>query len=186
LLVSGMSPLLQRESDTKYPLKTERWLGFRGELLGGPNGERFNYGLAMLLADELAAPEPEVVTLTAVGDIIFGRKVYEKLVGFDDWTRPFHLVGDELRQADLTVANLECTLTDKHRPPRDSTTMAFCSCLRAIEGLKYAGIDLVSLGTTRAVTWGLPHFRRCSTRSGTRRLATWGPAWTAPRRTRRS
>lgn len=158
LLVSGMSPLLQRGSETEYPLQTERWLGFRRDQLAGAEGERFVRGLARLLADDLARPEPEVVTLTAVGDIIFGRKVDEKLAGYDDWTRPFHLVGEELRRADLTVANLECTLTDKHRPPRDWTTMAFGSSLKAIEGLKYAGIDVVNLGNNHSRDMGIDPF----------------------------
>ena len=158
LSVSGTSPLFRSGAETGSALVAERWLGVRRDGFVGQDGARFREGLIRFLVDEVTPAEPEVTTITAVGDIIFGRKVDQQLVAYGDYTRPFHLVGDELRQADVTVANLECTLTSLVRPPHDWGTFSFGSSPRAIEGLRYAGIDVVSLANNHSRDMGIAPF----------------------------
>jgi poly-gamma-glutamate capsule biosynthesis protein CapA/YwtB (metallophosphatase superfamily) len=158
LTVDGASPLLRRGPDSEYPLETARWLGIRRDRLHAEAGGHFRAGLLHFLSDELARSAPEVTTMTAAGDIIFGRKVDEKLVTYGDYTRPFHRVADELQRADLTVANLECTLTDRVLPPHDWNTFSFGSSTRAVEGLRFAGIDVVSLANNHSRDMGLGPF----------------------------
>ena len=150
LTVEGTSPLFQPAQDLAHALETGRWLGVRRDRLHEEADGHFRAGLLDFLSSELAGPAPQATTLTAVGDIIFGRKVDEKLVGYGDYTRPFHRVAEQLRPADLTVANLECTLTDQVRPSHDWKTFSFGSSTRAAEGLRFAGIDVVSLANNHS------------------------------------
>jgi len=150
LTVEGTSPLFQPTQHLAYALETVRWLGVRRDRLHEEAGGHFRAGLLDFLASELAGPAPQATTLTAVGDIILGRKVDEKLVGYGDYTRPFHRVAEQLRPADLTVANLECTLTDQVRPSHDWNTFSFGSSTRPVEGLRFAGIDIVSLANNHS------------------------------------
>jgi poly-gamma-glutamate capsule biosynthesis protein CapA/YwtB (metallophosphatase superfamily) len=157
LTVDGSSPLLQRGSESRYPLKLERWVGLRREAFAEGDWARFRSELVHVLTDG-SPSAPWVTTVTAAGDIIFGRKVDQKLQVYGDYTRPFHVVGDELRRADLTVANLECTLSDNVRPPHDWGTFAFGSSTRAIEGLRLGGIDVVSLANNHSRDMGIGPF----------------------------
>lgn len=164
LSVDGTTPLFQHRSEPASALVAQRWLGVRRDGWAGrdgvvrQDGAQFREGLIRFLADEVTPPELEVTTVTAVGDIIFGRKVDQQLVAYGDYTRPFHRVGDALRWADVTVANLECTLTSLVRPPHDWGTFSFGSSPRAIEGLRYAGIDVVSLANNHSRDMGVEPF----------------------------
>ena len=163
LTVDGVSPLLRLGADGDYPLVANRWLGVRGdgwpgEDRAGRDGTLFREGLIRFIADELTSDAPRVETVTAAGDVILGRKVDEKLVAYGDYTRPFHAVADELAAADLTLVNLECTLTDAVTPPHHWGTFSFGSSTRAVDGLRYAGIDVVSLANNHSRDMGLRPF----------------------------
>ncbi|MCC6475379.1 MAG: CapA family protein, partial [Burkholderiales bacterium] len=53
-----------------------------------------------------------------------------------------------------TIANLECTLTDSATPPHDWSTFTFGTSTRAVEGLGFAGIDVVSLANNHSRDMG--------------------------------
>ena len=60
--------------------------------------------------------------MVAVGDIMLGRGVNNKMVAYNDYLYPYRKMKDELDSADLRVGNLECTVTDKYPIPTDSST----------------------------------------------------------------
>lgn len=100
------------------------------------------------------APAPPTWTLTAVGDIMLGRSVLQQMLYYDDIRRPFRQTYPLLRAADLTVGNLESPLSDRIPPPSDPNTMVFIGPARAAAGLRWAGIDAVSVANNHTLTHG--------------------------------
>jgi poly-gamma-glutamate synthesis protein (capsule biosynthesis protein) len=99
-----------------------------------------------------APPVPRQQKLLFVGDIMLSRSVGRKMAAEQDWTHPFEKIASTLRAADLTFANLECPISDKGRDRHH--LYSFRADPRAIEGLKFAGFDVVSLANNHADDWG--------------------------------
>lgn len=102
------------------------------------------FGFVLLFfwsVSSISAAEP--VTLMAVGDVMLGRSVGTRMLKYQDWRWPFWETASGLQQADLLFGNLEspfgqnCTPTDQG--------MKFCADHRSIEGLAFAGFDVLSL-----------------------------------------
>jgi poly-gamma-glutamate capsule biosynthesis protein CapA/YwtB (metallophosphatase superfamily) len=105
--------------------------------------------LADALAPLLAIGVP-VLDLAAVGDIMLGRGVNNKMLAHGDYRYPYRQVRDELMSADLRVANLECTITDLVPVPTDPFTFNFVSARRAVDGLTFAGFSAVTVANNHA------------------------------------
>ena len=105
--------------------------------------------LADALAPLLAIGVP-VLDLAAVGDIMLGRGVNNKMLAHGDYRYPYRQVRDELMSADLRVANLECTITDLVPVPTDPFTFNFVSTRRAVDGLTFAGFSAVTVANNHA------------------------------------
>ncbi|MCX7731657.1 MAG: CapA family protein [candidate division WOR-3 bacterium] len=95
--------------------------------------------------------------LNFAGDIMLARR-YEQPGGIIDtlgpegvFARIRHLLADS---ADLTVANLECPLTDRGTP-HPTKPIIFRGRPSNVRGLSYAGIDLVSLANNHILDYGL-------------------------------
>jgi len=81
--------------------------------------------------------------LVAVGDIMLSRHVGEKIRLKNDPRAPFLATAELLRNADISFANLESPFYNQGA--RVTQGMVFKAEPETIEGLKYAGIDIVSL-----------------------------------------
>jgi len=91
------------------------------------------------------------ISLVAVGDLMLARDI-ATLTDDNGSTYPFEHVAPVLADADITVANLEGTFTERgtaadkkytfRTPPRDAT------------GLALAGIDVVSMANNHALDFG--------------------------------
>jgi poly-gamma-glutamate synthesis protein (capsule biosynthesis protein) len=90
------------------------------------------------------------VDMVAAGDIMLGRGVNNKMVGYGDYSYPYKGIHDELQSADYRVANLECTLTDLTPVPTDPATFYFVSSKKAISGLVYAGFQTLTVANNHA------------------------------------
>lgn len=95
---------------------------------------------------------PRRQTMLFVGDIMLSRGVGDRMRSKHDWDYPFEKIAPTLRAADLTFANLECPVSDKGRSQHH--LYSFRADPRSIEGLKFAGIDVVSLANNHAYDWG--------------------------------
>ncbi len=88
------------------------------------------------------------ITMIFVGDIILDRGIEYMIQQHNDWKWPFLKVADELRKADILFANLESVISDK------GTKVGSIYSLRAepeaIEGLIFAGFDVLSLANNHA------------------------------------
>lgn len=94
------------------------------------------------------------VDLLFVGDIMLGRVVKEVVRAKGDHRSPFLQVADQLRAADLTIANVECALTDALDPPYDPTTYSLVARTESALGLSFAGVDAVTLANNHTSEFG--------------------------------
>jgi len=93
------------------------------------------------------------VTLIATGDVGMGRSVNTRTIKYQDWKWPWLKTADFLKNADLTLINLEVPMI-KDCPQTDEG-MIFCADSRHIEGLKFAGIDVASTANNHYGNWKL-------------------------------
>jgi poly-gamma-glutamate capsule biosynthesis protein CapA/YwtB (metallophosphatase superfamily) len=99
-------------------------------------------------------PEPgSPVTLEAVGDIMLGRTIGEKVLVQGPQV-VFAGVKSVLDQADVLVGNLECVLTDSNQAV--SKTYNMKAPPEAAQSLSMGGFDLVSLANNHAMDFGYP------------------------------
>lgn len=92
------------------------------------------------------------VEIVLGGDVMLGRSVLTESESVGDWRYPFLKVADRLKEADLVFINLESPFMDGC--PRTNTGMKFCSDPRMVEGLVWAGIDVVSLANNHFSDYG--------------------------------
>ena len=91
-------------------------------------------------------------TLIATGDVIPARSVNYQTLQANDFTWPFTHTAEILKQADLTFINLESPLVPNC--PVTNEGMIFCGDPRHIEGLQFAGVDIVNLANNHLGNWG--------------------------------
>ncbi len=149
LRVDGRDPLLEEGAAPGDPLVRRLYVAV------APRASAAAAGWAADLARQqrLAAPEP-AIEVVVVGDIMPGRLVGRLLESFADYTCPFARLGETLSRADLTIANLEGALSDEIAPPSERQTLLFVGSGRFVEGLRYAGIDGVSLANNHSRNFG--------------------------------
>lgn len=101
----------------------------------------------------VAAPSgPATITVTAVGDMIFDRKV-KSLIQSAGGLAPLADVAGLLDDADITVGNLESPLSDGGAK-NTAKDVTFRGDPRGIEGLRAAGFDFLSLGNNHVLDYG--------------------------------
>lgn len=91
--------------------------------------------------------------IIATGDIIPARSVNIKVLQQKDFNWPYLKTFQITQGADITFSNLESPEIKKC--PTTSEGMSFCGDYRNIEGLKFAGIDIVSLANNHAGNFGV-------------------------------
>jgi poly-gamma-glutamate capsule biosynthesis protein CapA/YwtB (metallophosphatase superfamily) len=101
-------------------------------------------------------PVGQVTTLTIVGDIMLGRGVGDAHA--DDPAEPLRPLAARLRSADLTVGNLESTLSDDGVPQQGDDS--FAADPAVVPGLAAAGFDLLSLANNHTGDYGLGALRQ--------------------------
>ncbi len=157
LPIDDLDPLAGRGDLAAYPLKHDLWLSWAPTLGGGLrdalNAFALTHGFGDGDAVDPVAGRGAPVNLTIAGDIIFGRVVHEKMVEYGDWAYPLRGVAPRLRAADLTIADLECSLSDNTKKPIGYTFL-FTTNAAAVEGLTLAGIDGVSLANNHSMNFG--------------------------------
>jgi poly-gamma-glutamate capsule biosynthesis protein CapA/YwtB (metallophosphatase superfamily) len=100
-----------------------------------------------------AGPEPgRVTTLTIVGDIMLGRRVGERAAAEGDPAYPLRPMQRRLRSADITVGNLESTLSADGSPTQGGDSFAADPAVRA--GLRDAGFDAIGLANNHLGDFG--------------------------------
>jgi poly-gamma-glutamate synthesis protein (capsule biosynthesis protein) len=132
----------------------------------------------------LSASRPTTLTVAAVGDMIFDRRV-KSLIRVAGGTAPLAAVSSHLAAADLTVGNLESPLSSRGTE-RIEKDVRFRGDPRGVEGLAASGFDFLSLANNHVLDWGpvaLADTVSLLQRSGigfagagANRAAAWAPA----------
>jgi len=104
---------------------------------------------ALKLPESLAQKN---VVLIAVGDSMLSRVVGQKMRAYNDYRYPFLKTGAFLRDADITFGNLETAVFPG--PPIKTGEMLFRADTESLEGLIFAGFDLVSLANNHTPNFG--------------------------------
>ena len=93
-----------------------------------------------------------VVTTTIVGDIMLGRRVGDSLERRGDPSAVFRPLAKRLASADITVGNLESTLSKSGAPRQGGDS--FGADTSVLAGLRLAGIDLLSVANNHLGDYG--------------------------------
>ncbi|MBP7859730.1 CapA family protein [Patescibacteria group bacterium] len=96
------------------------------------------------------------ITLLFGGDVMLGRYVNVLSNSKKDYTWMFKNSAEFLKNADLTVVNLESPFVKNC--PLTSTGMKFCANDKSVEGLKFAGIDVVGIANNHILNYGTEGF----------------------------
>lgn len=97
-------------------------------------------------------PEDRKRTVIATGDVLLARIVNVKTVRSRNFSWPFEKAADFLRSADVTFINLETPLIKQC--PLTTEGMRFCGDPRNVEGLLFAGVDVVNLANNHIGNYG--------------------------------
>lgn len=96
----------------------------------------------------------QTLTMIFVGDIMLDRGVKWQIYknGQGDWKLTFLKIADELKKADILFGNLESVISDKGR--RIGSIYSFRAEPKSIEGLSFAGFDIVSVANNHLFDYG--------------------------------
>ncbi|MCF7845536.1 MAG: CapA family protein [Candidatus Pacebacteria bacterium] len=107
-----------------------------------------------------STPAPLLVeeySLLFVGDVMLDRGVEVKIEEHgEDYTFPFLLTVDILQEADILFGNLESMISDKGR--NVGSIYSFRADPMAVEGLLFAGFDVLSLANNHTFDYGREAF----------------------------
>jgi poly-gamma-glutamate capsule biosynthesis protein CapA/YwtB (metallophosphatase superfamily) len=97
-------------------------------------------------ATAIPSPTPVPVTrLIFTGDLIPARCTLARIRSLGgDFTLPFQPLHDELASADITIGSLDATLSDAGTPFGCVETFSLSGPAAAVEGLRYAGYDVIA------------------------------------------
>lgn len=118
------------------------------ELVAEPTAAPLQADISM---ENDSAKDPQI-KLIAVGDIMLARSVNTSMIRLTDWRYPFLQTAQVLKQADILFGNLEspfgpdCPYTDEG--------MQFCADPLSLEGLVFAGFDVLSLANNHGFDQG--------------------------------
>ncbi len=100
-------------------------------------------------------PPPEI-TLLFTGDINPGRCVYAQAKAAEDMALPYRALAPLLQKADLLIGSLDGTLSDYNPPaPCDEAYRNLMAPSEAVEGLAFAGFDVMGVATNHMKDCGL-------------------------------
>ena len=105
-------------------------------------------------AEPTFTASPPAIRLLFTGDINPGRCPAQRALRANDFTLPYHHVAEVLRAADLTIGSLDGSLSDAAAPSPCPLTMNLIGPARTVEGLVFAGFDIITVATNHAKDCG--------------------------------
>jgi len=111
-----------------------------------------NYSFAQTHVLQYTQVLPAKTTLIAVGDIMLGRTVEEKIHKYQDYTYPFQETYQVTTTGDVVFGNLEAPLIDGPTVP--AYNMVFRTDPQVTEGLTLGGFNVLSLANNHMKNYG--------------------------------
>lgn len=105
-----------------------------------------------LSAPETATMEEKPITLLFVGDIMLSRAVAKQMEKYQNNNWPFLKISTTTREADLAFGNLEGPIS--YRGTNQGSIYSFRAQPEAVEGLKFAGFDILSVANNHIFDYG--------------------------------
>ena len=119
-------------------------------LLPAPRETVYRDGLtAEVSREEITTNE---ITLIFVGDIMLSRAVGDIMERTGSWEYPFLNMAEFLRSADITFGNLEGPISSGGT--KIGSIYSFRADPKVIEGLQYAGFDVLSIANNHILDYG--------------------------------
>jgi poly-gamma-glutamate synthesis protein (capsule biosynthesis protein) len=106
--------------------------------------------LAALILLLTVNPEPQLLQVTFLGDVMLGRGVYQASTRINSW-QPFHELAPLIKNTDILAANLESPLTIA---PVVTGGYALCASPSQVEALRQASFDLVTFVNNHTLDCG--------------------------------
>jgi len=94
----------------------------------------------------------KTITIILVGDIMLDRGVEYMMEKHNDWRFPFLKIANDFKKADILFGNLEGPVSDKGT--KVGSIYSFRANPKAIQGLTYAGFDVLSLANNHIFDYG--------------------------------
>ncbi|MFH1424008.1 MAG: CapA family protein [Candidatus Nealsonbacteria bacterium] len=106
----------------------------------------------------------KTIKIILVGDMMFDRGVKYMIEkdGDGDFKFPFLKIADELNQADIVFGNLEGPISDKGT--KVGSIYSFRNDPKAVDGLTFAGFNVISLANNHAFDYSREALEDCLTR----------------------
>jgi poly-gamma-glutamate synthesis protein (capsule biosynthesis protein) len=157
LALDGIDPVRRGGPVEAYPLVNLLWLTVDREAIqeAPPSQRAAVERLVDLLSrhfQTLAAPQP--IRILVTGDIIPARCVYARHLAYQDFRHAFLSTADLLRAADITVGSLDASLSNAGRPIGCTPTYSLLAPARSIDGLTFAGFDVLTVASNHAKDCG--------------------------------
>jgi len=92
------------------------------------------------------------INLLFVGDIMLSRDVGKVMKAMNSYAYPFLKIADEIKEADLAFGNLENPISNRGK--NQGSVYSFRADPKVIDGLKFAGFDILSLANNHIWDWG--------------------------------
>lgn len=117
---------------------------------------------------------PQQFTVLVGGDVMLDRGVEASVKnnGEGDWKFPWEFIADDLKKADVVFLNHEGAISDKGAD--SGKKFSFNFDVKALEGLQYAGVDVVSMANNHMLDWGYDALCDSITRLNDGGIATVG------------
>jgi gamma-polyglutamate biosynthesis protein CapA len=122
--------------------------------------------------------ETETYTLLFVGDIMLDRGVKHMVEKYgEDYTFPFLKISEKLESADVLFGNLESMISDKGF--NQGSKYSFRASPDSVEGLVFAGFDVLSLANNHTFDYGREAFEDTMNRLKEKNILYTGAGFSA-------
>ncbi len=152
LTVDGVNIVFGTGNSSQYALVEHAWITTRKS-----GHQQFDQALAALateLAKTVAEPPPDPIIMRSTGDVIPSRCAYAKQRDYGDFRHAFLKLGPWLAQADITTGSVDATIADVSPPFGCIDTFNLAAPAASIDGLAYAGYDVITVATNHAMDCG--------------------------------
>lgn len=137
----------------RFTLSAVEWLAIAITVYGILFGGSLMFWRGKFQESLVVPPQEDRITLLFAGDIMLDRGVEFYITRYNDWKWPFLLIADTLQKADLVFGNLESVISDKGE--NLGSMYSFRADPRAIEGLVFAGFDVLSVANNHSMDYSM-------------------------------